>query len=53
MTLHAALLAAIEAIRPGTDAAHAERIIRNATADLKRELRWLDIYEGIETRGKQ
>ena len=46
MTLHAALLAAINALRPGTDPDNAERIIRDCTAKLKRELLWLDIYEG-------
>lgn len=45
MTLHAALSSAVEMLRPGTKPQHSERLVRDLTATLKRELRWLDIYE--------
>lgn len=40
-----ALIAAIEAARPGTSAYWAEKIAWNATVQIKAELLWLDIYE--------
>ena len=45
MTLQTAIVSAIEALRPGTDPDHAERIARDCTAKIRGELRWLDIYE--------
>ena len=45
MTLHAALSSAVQTLRPGTNPQQSERLVRDLTATLKRELRWLDIYE--------
>ena len=43
-----ALIAAIEAARPGTSPYWAERLASCAAAKIKAELGWLDIYEAKE-----
>ena len=46
-----ALIAAIEAARPGTSAYWAERIAYCAAVKIKAELGWLDIYEAQTETG--
>ena len=47
MNLREAILVAIERVRPGTDAVHAERITKEVAALINREFMWLDIVEAL------